>query len=68
MSAKDIDLMTAADLRESLKKALLLLSLARCPDEDCGGQGFTVVPDGDGEAMQQQCQWCHERWELGVRE
>jgi len=64
----DPDFMTVEELRENLKKALLLLANATCPDEDCGGQGFTVVPDGDGSAIQQQCQWCHERWELGIRD
>jgi hypothetical protein len=61
---KTIDLMSVRELRADLRQALMLLSFARCPDEDCGGQGFTVVPDGDGEAMQQQCQWCHEKSEL----
>lgn len=41
-----------------------LLRAAQCPDSDCGGQGFTVVPDGAGEATQQQCQWCAERQKI----
>jgi hypothetical protein len=61
---KVIDLMSLRELRTELRQALLLLAIARCPDEDCDGQGFTVVPDGDGEAMQQQCQWCSEKSEL----
>ena len=61
---KDPEMMTVSELIEALKKALVLLAFANCPDEDCGGQGFTVIPDGDGEAMQQQCQWCSEKSEL----
>ena len=58
---KNVDKMSLRELRKELCQTRRLLVLSRCPDEDCDGKGFTVVPDGDGEAMQQQCQWCDER-------
>lgn len=58
---KDPSKMSERELRKELCQTRRLLVLANCPDENCGGQGFTVVPDDYGEAMQQQCQWCDER-------
>lgn len=49
---------------EVVAKMKALLKVAVCPDEDCDGKGFTVVPDGDGDVMQQRCQWCTERDEV----
>jgi len=53
---------TAEELRENLKKALVLLALAKCPN--CDGSGGTPVQVAEGEWEQEQCQWCHEKWEL----
>jgi len=61
---KSVEYMSAGEMRREISKLRELLAFAKCPDEDCDGQGFSVVPDGDGSAMQQQCQWCHERKEL----
>jgi len=38
-----------------------LMRIAKCPDEACGGKGFTVVQISDNEDEEQQCQWCVER-------
>ena len=65
MSTHDPDLMTLAELRNNLKKALFLLSLAKCAT--CDGSGaIPYGPDPDGHWEAEQCQWCHERKELGV--
>ena len=40
-----------------LEKAVGLLKIARCPDNNCDNSGTGV--DGYGEPY--QCQWCYER-------
>lgn len=65
MSEKNPDLMSVRELRASLKKALMLLSLAKC--DTCDGSGAIPVQVAPNEWEADQCQWCHERWELGIR-
>lgn len=57
---KIISLMNAAELRTELKKALLLLALARCPDDECiRGHVMGRLAENDS-----RCQWCTEKSEL----
>lgn len=44
----------------ALKSMRTLLSVARCPDENCV-DGAIPHQIGDDEWEQLQCQWCHER-------
>ena len=45
-----------------------LLHLAKCPNEDCDGDGtcakYGPGYDGEGDIDVWQCQWCHERAEV----
>lgn len=58
---KTIDLMSGRELRRYLRQALGLLAIAKCPDDACGGQGWSPVQVGPNEWEQEQCQWCHEK-------
>lgn len=50
---------------DRVKELERLLRLARCPDENCDGEGTCskMAPGYDGEADIDvwQCQWCDER-------
>jgi len=49
---------------QSLLKALKLLEIARCPDQDCDNKGTVACRISDDEWESQQCQWCDERKNL----
>lgn len=55
------DMLLVRGCRDMLDPVVELMRVAKCPDEACGGQGFTVIDGGNGEGEQQQCQWCCER-------
>ena len=38
-----------------VERVVICLDVEHC---DCGDVGFYVVPDGDGEPMQEQCRFC----------
>ncbi len=59
MSEKHPDLMSVRELRANLKQALMLLSLARCPNAHCVDG---VIQEGFDEVF--QCQWCDEKRQL----
>ena len=61
---KKIDLMSVRELRKSLRLALGLLAIAKCPDEDCGGKGWSAHQVGPVEWEQMECQWCSEKSQL----
>ena len=61
---KKIDLMSVRELRKTLREAVGLLAIAKCPDDACGGQGWSPHQVGPDEWEQQQCQWCHEKSQL----
>jgi hypothetical protein len=53
-------------LRARVAELALLLKAARCPDDNCDGNGSswyatTDHATGEPEQVQCPCQWCHER-------
>lgn len=61
---KVIDLMSVRELRKALRKSLGLLAVAKCPDEACGGKGWSAHEVAEGVWEQEQCQWCAEKSQL----
>jgi len=61
---KVIDLMSHRELRKTLREALVLLAIAKCPDDACGGQGWSPHQIGPDEWEQLECQWCSEKSQL----
>lgn len=55
----DPEFQTVEELRENLKQALLLLSMAKCPNAHCVDG---VIQEGFDEVF--QCQWCDEKRQL----
>ena len=58
---KTIDLMSHREVRNALRLALGLLAIAKCPDDACGGQGWSANQVGPDEWEQLECQWCSEK-------
>lgn len=57
---KIISMMRADELRVELKKALLLLAIARCPDDECiRGRLTGRLLESDS-----RCPWCEEKSQL----
>jgi len=48
------------ELRCALVEACKLLKIANCPNEGCGGQGWSSHQVADGVWEQEECQWCYE--------
>lgn len=58
----DPEFQTAEELRKNLKQALMLLSLARCPNAHCVDG---VIQEGFADDYEVfQCQWCDEKRQL----
>lgn len=53
------------ELRVALTEACKLLALAKCPDDECDGEGTCskIAPgyDGEGDVDIWECQFCAER-------
>jgi hypothetical protein len=45
----------------ALAHAKELLKVAKCPNEGCGGQGWSAHQVAEGVWEQEQCQFCAER-------
>jgi hypothetical protein len=58
---KNADKMSKRELRVEIKELRVLLEAAACPNEGCGGQGWSSHQVADGVWEQEQCQWCYEK-------
>ena len=57
---KKIDLMSVRELRKTLREAIGLLALARCPDDECiRGRLTGRLLESDS-----RCPWCAEKSDL----
>ena len=54
---------TCREAAALIKRLRGLLQVAKCPDDACGGQGWSAHQIADDEWEQQQCQWCYEKAE-----
>ncbi len=57
---KDVDKMSQYELRAEVRTWRKLIEVSaglKCPN--CDDEGFTVEPDGGGEAQQIQCEFCY---------
>lgn len=59
---KDTEKMSEPEMRGEIRHLRTLLAVAKCPN--CDGSGGKPVRASSGDWEQEQCQWCHEQWDL----
>ena len=52
------------EVRCALMDVCKLLEVAKCPNEGCGGQGWSAHQVAEDVWEQEQCQWCYEKKKL----